>query len=404
MSDHLPHWALLPDGLHDLLPPDAGQEMAVIEQLMGLLESHGYERVKPPLLEFEETLLGGVGAAIANETFRLMDPISQRMMAVRADMTVQIARLALARLTRTERPIRLAYSGQVLRVRGSQLRPERQFAQVGAELIGAPTPYADAEVAALAATALLSLDIPDLSMDLTVPSLVPIVLDACAVPEDCRTPLRKALDRKDETEIARFGGDATPLLCQLVRAAGPADDAMAALANIAIPDQANSKFKRLELVLQILKDRLPTVTLTIDLTEHRGLDYQRGVSFTAFAKGARGELGRGGHYLAGDHLGEPVPSTGFTVFMDSVLRCVKPPTRRRRVFLPLGTPWSDANQLRADGWVTIAALNDMDTEAEARRLACDAVWAGGNTRALSPQEPSPTPQQTADPSRHSESV
>ena len=177
MTETLPHWALLPDGLHDLLPPQAAHEVDVVEHLMALLESHGYERVKPPLLEFEETLLGGVGAALANETFRLMDPISQRMMALRADMTVQIARLALARLSKAPRPLRLAYSGQVLRVRGSQLRPERQFAQVGAELIGAPTPYADAEIAALAAMALDSIGVNDLSLDLTVPSLVPIIRD-----------------------------------------------------------------------------------------------------------------------------------------------------------------------------------------------------------------------------------
>src|SRR3546814_4732936 len=83
-------------------------------------------------------------------TFRLMDPVSQRMMGLRADMTPQVARIATTRLKKAPRPLRLCYGGQVLQVRGSQLRPERQFAQAGVELIGAPEESADAEVVLLA--------------------------------------------------------------------------------------------------------------------------------------------------------------------------------------------------------------------------------------------------------------
>ena len=395
-TDRLPHWALLPDGLHDLLPPFAAHEASVIEHLMTLLESHGYERVKPPLLEFEQTLLGGVGASLAGETFRLMDPISQRMMALRADMTVQIARLALARLGRAPRPLRLAYSGQVLRVRGSQLRPERQFAQVGAELIGAPQPEADAEIAGLAARALQSIGIPNLSIDLTVPSLVPILLDVLDVPADRRPELHYALDRKDEAAIAACGGAAADLLCRLVRTAGPAEQAMATIASFTFPPQAHSKIKRLSSVLDLLSKRVPDIAVTVDLVEHRGFEYQRGVSFTAFARGVRGELGRGGHYVAGDHLGEGVPSTGFTVFMDTVLRCVAPPPRRRRVYLPLDADPDAAARLRADGWATVAALDDADPFVEADRQGCDSVLNQGRLVALRSDEADATDGQKAE--------
>src|ERR1700726_3167867 len=118
-----PHPALLPAGLYDLLPPDAEREAEVTARLMGVLASHGYERVKPPLVEFEETLLSGAGAAMASETFRTMDPISHRMIGVRADMTPQVARIAATRLRHLPRPLRLSYAGQVLRVKGSEVRP-----------------------------------------------------------------------------------------------------------------------------------------------------------------------------------------------------------------------------------------------------------------------------------------
>src|SRR5260370_32759412 len=112
--------ALLPNGMNDLLPPEAEIEAQVVAHLMTTLAAHGYERVKPPLVEFEDTLFSGAGAAMATTTFRMMDPASHRMIGVRADMTPQIARLAAPRLGDAPRAFRPSYSGQVLRV----TRPE----------------------------------------------------------------------------------------------------------------------------------------------------------------------------------------------------------------------------------------------------------------------------------------
>src|SRR6201995_4273025 len=115
MSDDVPNNpALLPAGLRDLLPPDAETEASAVESLMGVFAAHGYQRVKPPLLEFEDTLLAGSGAAVGTQTFRLMDPDTRRMMGVRADMTPQVARIAATRLAHLPRPLRLSYAGQAL--------------------------------------------------------------------------------------------------------------------------------------------------------------------------------------------------------------------------------------------------------------------------------------------------
>ena len=103
---------------------------------MAAFAAHGYERVKPPILEFEDSLFAGSGVAVSEQTFRLMDPVSQRMMGLRADTTPQVARIAANRLAGDARPLRLCYAGQVLRVRGTQLAPERQVPQAGIELIG----------------------------------------------------------------------------------------------------------------------------------------------------------------------------------------------------------------------------------------------------------------------------
>ena len=98
MTNDNDHRGLLPAGLADLLPPDAAREARAIDVAIERFAAFGYERVKPPLVEFEDALLSGPGAALARQTFRIMDPVSQTMMGLRSDMTPQVARIATTRL------------------------------------------------------------------------------------------------------------------------------------------------------------------------------------------------------------------------------------------------------------------------------------------------------------------
>src|SRR5690606_2076900 len=106
--------ALLPPGMRDILPPDGAHAADIVERLRASFARWGYRWVKPPLIEYETSLLNGAGAAMSSETFRLMDPVSQRMMGLRADITLQVARIAATRLRNEPRPLRLSYYGDVL--------------------------------------------------------------------------------------------------------------------------------------------------------------------------------------------------------------------------------------------------------------------------------------------------
>ena len=236
MNDNT-HRGLLPAGLADILPPEAEHEARVTESLMASFAKFGYERVKPPLIEFEDILLSGSGAATSQQTFRMMDPISQRMLGVRADMTLQIARIASTRLSDVARPLRLSYAGQILRVKGSDLRPKRQFGQIGAELIGSNSPEADAEVVLMAAAALTELGVPNLSVDLGLPTLVPAICEALDIDLSAdELELKTALNLKDEPAIVRLGeklgSRASELFSGLLNSVGPADNALKTLHKI----------------------------------------------------------------------------------------------------------------------------------------------------------------------------
>jgi ATP phosphoribosyltransferase regulatory subunit len=375
---NLAEQALLPAGLQDLLPPDAAHEAATLERLVAAFAAFGYERVKPPLMEFEDTLLSGAGTAVAKESFRLMDPVSQRMMALRADITPQVARIAATRLQSEPRPLRLCYGGQVLRVRGGQLRPERQFAQAGAELIGAPQETGDAEVVVTAVAALQAAGVGEPTVDLSLPTLVPAVSAGLGVGAEAAAALRQALDRKDAEAVAHLSGAAGGLFEALLRAAGPADQALAALQALALPDEGRREVEGLARVVARVRRALPELPLTVDPVEHRGFEYQTGISFTLFARNVRGELGRGGRYLADGFGAKREASTGFTLYMDTVLRALPAPARPARLFLPEGSDPEAGRALRQEGWATVSDLDAAaDPLAEARRLGCSHVLVDG---------------------------
>jgi len=390
--------ALLPAGLRDILPPDAGFAADLVQRLRACFAGYGYEWVEPPLVEFEDTLLDGAGAALAQETFRLMDPISQRMMGLRTDITVQVARIATTRLAKTPRPLRLAYAGDVLRVKGKQLRPERQFTQIGAELIGSAEAAADVEAVTMAIDGLTRLGVQKLSVDLTVPALVTHVLASLDAPARAAAAVRAALDRKDAAAVdvaAAPLGSGASVLGLLLRAAGPAETALSQLARIALPDAARREVERLEAVARALTAALPGTAFTVDPVENRGLEYHTGVSFTILRAGVRGELGLGGRYLAGRAgVARPQePATGFTLYLDPILRALPEPKMPERIYVPHGTAADVTTGLRENGHRTVTGLGPEpggDAEAEARRLGCSHVWLGGKIAAVRGPAGAPT--------------
>ncbi|NQU59278.1 MAG: ATP phosphoribosyltransferase regulatory subunit [Rhodospirillales bacterium] len=376
--------ALLPAGMCDVLPPDAEREASATESLIACFSGHGYDRVKPPLIEFEESLLGESGAAMSGQTFRLMDPISQRMMGVRADMTLQVARIATTRLKKAPRPLRLCYGGQVLRIRGTQMRPERQFGQVGSELLGSWEPQADAEVILMAVEALTDLGVEALSIDLALPTLVPALLAKLDIDDDTRATLRTALNRKDEAAVGslsrQLGKAVTDQLTAMLRASGPARTAIAALGKLKLPKKAAAERAALANVIDRIRVAAPDLSLTVDPVESRGLEYHTGVTFTIFASGVRGELGGGGRYLAGS-AGEP--ATGMTLFMDTVLRAVPQAGSTKRLYLANQTDSAEARKWRAEGWVTLGGLADGgNAKKEAKRLGCSHYLSDGKAQTV----------------------
>ncbi len=372
MHDPLPASpALLPAGFDDKLPPAAEAEARSVATLLEVFATHGYQRVEPPMAEFADTLLSGSGQAVAEQCFRVLDPESRRMLALRADITPQIARIATTRLAAMPRPLRLSYAGPCLRVAATPMAAERQVDQVGIELIGPDSPRADAEMVALAAEALAAIGLTRVSFDLTMPRLVPALLDDAALPGPARAQVERALDRKDVAQVRAHAGAMAPVLEALLLSAGRPARALAALAAAALPPKAAALAARLAETVAAINARSPGLTLTVDPVEERGFPYHTGACVAVFAPGRHEELGRGGRYLCGGEA-----ATGLTLYADAVLRAASAPPRRTRIFLPLEAPPDLAQALRDAGHATVQGLEaTADPGGEAARLGCDA-WLG----------------------------
>ena len=120
-------------------------------------------------------------------------------------------------------------------------------------------------------------------------------------------------------------------------------------------------------------DVYPDQQVTIDPGEYHGFEYQSGISFTLFARGVRGELGRGGRYVTG--AGKPEPACGFTLYMDTILRALPRHERGIRLYVPHGVPPRRCLELRRKGWRTLAGLEpENDPKAAARKQGCQYVF------------------------------
>lgn len=369
---------LLPEGLEDRLPPEAARISVAMRACLNVLDAHGYGRVRPPLLEFEASLAGrmaGVAPGEGRAMFRFVDPASLRTLALRSDITPQVGRIAATTLKNEARPLRLAYCGDTVVIKASQLDPARERLQLGAELIGADSVAAASEVVMLAVEALHAAGLTGISVDFTLPDLVD-TLAAHALPlaPDTIAAVRRELDTKDAGGLKAAGGAA---YLPLLYATGPFDAALAALRAVDAGGALKSRLDGLAAIAaSVGQESQFGARITLDPTERHGFEYQTWFGFTLYADGLRHAAGRGGTYRI---AGSDEPATGFTLYLDRLADAAPQPAAAKRVWLPIGHDRAAAAALRAKGWRTVAQLAEGE---DAAALGCGFVLDGEAVRAL----------------------
>lgn len=338
--------SLLPSGFYDLVEPNAKLHFDVTASICSFFENMGYKRATAPAIEFEESLFNFAGRALKSNTFRLMDPISHKMMGVRADMTVQIARIAQTRLKNEPKPLRLMYSGDVFRVKGKGLDSERQLTQAGLELIGKNNPIADAEIISISIEALENVGIKDLCLDLNLPSLSNILLNDLS--KDERKNIINLINRKDLTEIDKFSFANKDIVISML--SGEVNQEQ--INSLKLQPEICKLFDRLFAVKKLLENKHPKLNITIDSLVNDRFNYHSGIGFSIFTKAAPFEIARGGRY----NLDEFETAIGSTIYVNQLIKIIKPAKQKQQITVNFSDSKEKITQLQSQGYDVVYAL------------------------------------------------
>jgi ATP phosphoribosyltransferase regulatory subunit len=308
---------LLPESIDDVLPAEAAELESLRRKLLDHLAAQRYRLVRPPLIEHLDSLLTGSGRDLELLTFKTVDPLSGRLVGVRADITPQVARID-AHLLNEAGATRLCYAGSVLRALADGPGATREVVQVGAELFGVPGTDGDREVVALLVSSLTMAGLSGLHLDLGHVGVYRALASAAGVGSNGDdTALFDALRTKDQSGVRALTRHLPAAwrnaLETLPALYGPAAEVLAA-ARAELPD-IPSIANALESLEALAQAAAPLVAaLHIDLADQRGYHYHNGAIFSVFAAGEPNAIAKGGRYDGiGKAFGRARPATGFTL-------------------------------------------------------------------------------------------
>ena len=315
---------LLPESIEDVLPDEAARLESLRRTLLDHFAARGYRLVHPPLVEHLDSLLTGSGSDLELQTFKVVDPMSGRLLGVRADITPQVARID-AHVLNESTPSRLCYAGSVLRTTSAVPGATREVFQVGAELFGEPGIEGDREVVMLMVSSLAAVGLTGLHLDLGHVGVYRALAHGAGIANE-EGDLFVAMAAKDVPAVAELCRKLPPAwrnaLTALPSLYGPAQEVLAQARNT-LPDTpaiANA-LGTLDALAETVGASVEA--LHIDLADLRGYHYHNGAIFSVFTAGEASAIGNGGRYDGiGKAFGRSRPATGFTFYLrqlDAVL-------------------------------------------------------------------------------------
>ncbi|SIN89135.1 ATP phosphoribosyltransferase regulatory subunit [Sulfurivirga caldicuralii] len=365
------HIWFTPEGIEDLLPPQAEKLEFYRRELLDLFAASGYELIKPPIAEFFDSLLTGSGQDLSRETCTFVDQESGRTMGVRADTTPQVARIAASRLRAREgAPLRLCYAGDTLKARYNRARGTRNPYQTGVELFNVPGKAGDAEILLLLLESMDALGLAPITLSLGHAGLIKRVLSECSLPESEAGVLLTLLNRKRYPEYQAWLNanlhyipyDLQALFTDWFELSGEAETVIDQTKSLlsAYPEMVAELDGMLDL-LALLKAAAPHVRIFADLAEIRGYYYHTGLMFSTYVVDEHDRalvVARGGRYDGiAEAFDNPMSATGFSLDLRAVLDLLAPVERTgQRVWAPMEADpqlHEKVRDLRSEGYEVV---------------------------------------------------
>jgi len=296
-----PRQTQLPKGARIYLPDEAERKRHVEAALLGVFRRWGYREIVTPTFEYADVLAAGTDVDVQGNMFTLVDRESGRMLALRPDITPQIARVVATRLREEPKPIRLAYVTNVFRYDEPRVSHYREFYQAGVELVGLDKPEAEVEVIAMAVEGLRALGLERFQIDLGHPDFFRGLLEEAKTDPERGRELRATLARKDSSTLERLVAElAPPAHVRAALLALPTlfgrESVLEQAAAFARNDRSARALANLAEVYRLLKIYGLADSVLLDLGEVRGFDYYSGTYFEAYVAGFGASVAAGGRY------------------------------------------------------------------------------------------------------------
>ncbi len=315
----------IPKGVRVFTPEETAQRRVVEERLLSVFQRWGFREIVTPTFEYLEVFEKPSGEEDDDQIYKFVDRQTGRLLALRVDITPQVARLVATTLREAPLPLRLAYAATVFRHHEPRAGRQREFRQIGVELIGLDLPEADAEMIAMAIEGCRAVGLTAFQIDVGQVEIVRGLLNLLRPPEALRPRLVSAIRRKDPLELELLlkesPGDAavTEAILALPGLYG-GREILDKADTLELPPASRAALANLREVVAILENYGLAEHVILDLAEASAFEYYTGVVFGAFARGLGYQLASGGRYdkLLGQ-FGTPRAATGFCFDLERVM-------------------------------------------------------------------------------------
>ncbi len=294
----------LPQGVRDILPEEARRFGVVESAVLSVFESHGFERIITPLLEYVDVLSLGLGGGLRERVLKFIDPSTGQVVAIRPDITPQIARMVATRMRDAELPLKLCYNESVLRYQGLRDGKSREVLQLGAEFISEEAnAEADAEMVITAIEGMKAAGVTDFKIDIGDVGFIKAILERLGLEADAVRSIKEAVAIKDTSALeqildetgAKIDAKDREVLVSLTTFYGE-EEVIEKASAMTDDATARASLDNLSRILDIVAGAGYKDYVTIDLGEVRGIDYYTGIIFEGFAAGIGKPILRGGRY------------------------------------------------------------------------------------------------------------
>ena len=360
---------LLPEGFRDSLPDLAGKEFLISSSFLNLMKKNGYSLIKPPLLEFESSLFFLTPDKDNIDSFRLLDPVSQKMMGIRPDITLQVARLACGSLNESPRPLRLCYSGEILKANNNGLNLSRQITQIGSEIIGIEDNFCEKELIDLIIETLKKLKIKKFFINFTMPTLIQSLSKDFNLSRDQLDFVKEKYKNKNYNGIDEISKNLEFFSQELLNLVGLVETNIKKLKKIKFPKFTQIEINNFIKVVDKIRKKFPSLNLYMDPLEIDGSDYHTGLAFKVFSENLK-ELFTGGNYKVFKEN-----CIGFSGFVENLLKeSLLRVDNMKKIFVNEDLSDNFKKSLQRKGFIVVKAikkLNVSQIKRNARTHKCE---------------------------------